>query len=97
MNKEAVQHERGPRNSTIRKQMADLSSASQIGFSPSQFSPLMRSPIPNLYPFTTFPTTPSRTQPEETRETRVFQETEMVSSQASDDQSVSRSPVFDVI
>ena len=63
MNKEAVQHERGPRNSTIRKQMADLSSASQIGFSPSQFSPLMRSPIPNLYPFTTYPTTPSSIAP----------------------------------
>merc|ERR1712130_420892 len=30
MNKEAVQHERGPRNSTIRKQMADFISARQI-------------------------------------------------------------------
>ena len=28
MNREAVQHERGPRNSTIRKQMTDLSSVS---------------------------------------------------------------------
>ena len=28
MNKEAVQHERGPRNATIRKQMADLNIAS---------------------------------------------------------------------
>ena len=30
MNKEAVQHERGPRNSTIRKQMTDLITASDL-------------------------------------------------------------------
>ena len=50
MNREAVQHERGPRNSTIRKQMADLSSASQLGL------PLVNmSTMPGLYispPFT---------------------------------------------
>ena len=30
MNREAVQHERGPRNSTIRKQMTDLITASDL-------------------------------------------------------------------
>ena len=30
MNKDAVQHERGPRNSTIRKQMTDLITASDL-------------------------------------------------------------------
>ena len=43
MNREAVQHERGPRNSTIRKQMADLSSATQLGL------PMVSSPMSGLY------------------------------------------------
>ena len=30
MNREAVQHERGPRNATIRKQMADMMTARQV-------------------------------------------------------------------
>ena len=54
MNKEAVQHERGPRNSTIRKQMVDLSMASAASQSP-EFPPgLVRLPIPGLYPFSSF-------------------------------------------
>ena len=65
MNKEAVQHERGPRNSTIRKQMVDLSMASASAASP-EFSPgqfpgpgLVRLPLPSLYPFTTFSPAPA--------------------------------------
>ena len=58
MNKEAVQHERGPRNSTLRKQMVDLSmaTASQSPeFPPVPFPPgLVRLPLPGLYPFTSF-------------------------------------------
>ena len=46
MNREAVQHERGPRNSTIRKQMTDMISARQMSFLP--FHPIMR---PIFYPF----------------------------------------------
>ena len=53
MNKEAVQHERGPRNSTIRKQQLELS---------QHFSPLSsRSPVvapPSFYPFTSLPLIP---------------------------------------
>ena len=48
MNREAVQHERGPRNSTIRKQMTDLSSVSPLGMTNSPF-PLVRSPLSSLY------------------------------------------------
>ena len=58
MNKEAVQHERGPRNSTIRKQMVDLSMATAShspDFPPAPFPPgLVRLPLPGLYPFTSF-------------------------------------------
>ena len=55
MNKEAVQHERGPRNSTIRKQMVDLSMASAASQSPEFPTGLVRLPLPGLYPFTSFP------------------------------------------
>ena len=48
MNREAVQHERGPRNSTLRKQIADLSSVSPLGMTNSPF-PLVRSPLTSLY------------------------------------------------
>ena len=48
MNREAVQHERGPRNSTIRKQMTDLSSVGQLGLTISPFPPV-RSPLSSLY------------------------------------------------
>ena len=45
MNKEAVQHERGPRNSTIRKQMVDLMCATKLS-PPPPISPLSLTPPP---------------------------------------------------
>ena len=57
MNREAVQHERGPRNATIRKQMTDIISARQIspalGFTP--FHPILRQSMSGFYPFLPFP------------------------------------------
>ena len=57
MNREAVQHERGPRNATIRKQMTDMFSARQmspsLSFSP--LHPLPRPSISNFYPFVPMP------------------------------------------
>ena len=52
MNREAVQHERGPRNATIRKQMEDLSTA-RYAFSPAQRFLHPHSPLP--LPFIQFP------------------------------------------
>ena len=56
MNREAVQHERGPRNATIRKQMTDMISARQMSltsFTPRHsFSP--RS-LFNFHPFLPLP------------------------------------------
>ena len=54
MNREAVQHERGPRNSTIRKQIQDFTSAASHEIS-TKLSLMngVRSPMPNLYPFPT--------------------------------------------
>jgi len=50
MNREAVQHERGPRNATIRKQMEDLSTAGYT-FAPAQrfIHPYSTLPFPYLH------------------------------------------------
>merc|ERR1712012_628848 len=56
MNREAVQHERGPRNSTIRKQQLELS---------QHFSPLSSrsAAAPGFYPFTSLPILPAPPPP----------------------------------
>jgi len=53
MNREAVQHERGPRNATIRKQMTDIISARQLN--PATFTPFHPLPRPGFYPFLPLP------------------------------------------
>ena len=53
MNREAVQHERGPRNATIRKQMTDMISARQMA--PGSFTPFHTLTRPTFYPFLPLP------------------------------------------
>ena len=53
MNREAVQHERGPRNATIRKQITDIISARNI--SQPSFTPFHPLPRPGFYPFLPLP------------------------------------------